>query len=305
MNYLQDQGYTAIGLDIKEPSSHFKGLHHTCDLLDKDHLVKTVQHLKPDAIVHLAARTDLEGLTTDDYAVNSIGVANLTDAIFSTKSVQRCLFTSSQLVCRVGYIPTHNEDYCPPNAYGMSKVLTEREVRRSDGGGAPWCLLRPTTIWGRGMNSHYAAFFRHLRNGRYFHPGRQDLYKSYGYVGNTVYQIEKFLVSPNDAIHRQIFYLADYEPISLPRWIDAIAVGLERTPPHAVPLLLCRVLAKVGDLFRRVGLERHFPFNSFRLNNILAEYKYDLSATQQICGALPYSLEEGVTELVAWVKENN
>jgi hypothetical protein len=39
------------------------------------------------------------------------------------------------------------------------------------------------------------------------------------------------------------------------------------------------------------------------LNNILTEYIFDLSQTEQVCGELPYSLEEGVKELVYWLKD--
>ena len=305
VKHLQTQGYSVLGLDIVNPIPELQSIHHSCDLLDSERLANLLQDLAPDAIVHLAARTDLGGTEVEDYPANSKGVANLSKAIQGTSSIQRCLFTSSQLVCRVGYIPINDHDYCPPNPYGESKVATENEVRLSHGGGKTWCLFRPTTIWGSGMNSHYASFFNHLRSGRYFHPGTKDLFKSYGYVGNTVYQIEKFLLAPDEAIHQKVFYLADYAPLSLPRWINAIASGLGKHPPPSIPLGICRGLAKIGDLFQTANLERYFPFNSFRLNNILTEYTYDMSTTESVCGPLPFGFEEGVANLVDWIKNNN
>jgi hypothetical protein len=152
------------------------------------------------------------------------------------------------------------------------------------------------------MNSHYIRFFRHLRAGRYFHPGAGRLLKSYGYVGNIAHQLERFLLAEGSQVHRRMFYIADYEPISLPKWIDQIALQLGSRRPLTLPLPLCRGLARVGDLLQWAGVGRLLPFNSFRLDNILAEYTYDLSETRAICGELPFNYAVGVSELADWIR---
>jgi hypothetical protein len=45
---------------------------------------------------------------------------------------------------------------------------------------------------------------------------------------------------------------------------------------------------------------RGFPFNSFRLRNILTQYQFDLTAAKAVCGPLPYTIEQGVKETAAW-----
>jgi len=304
MAWCRQQGIPAVGLDIQLPRRAW-GDFVECDMLDRSRLLAVVREVAPSSIVHLAARTDLDGRSADDYPVNSIGVENLIHAIRGTAQVRRCLFTSSQLVCRIGYVPAHPNDYCPATPYGESKVLTEQRVREFDGGGVTWCLLRPTTIWGPGMNSHYMAFFNHLRHGRYFHMGPSGLWKSYGFVGNTAHEIGKILEAPVQTMHRQTFYLADYEPLSLRAWINAIALGLGRKQPPAMPLPICRTAAWIGDAFGALGLGRLFPLNSFRLNNILTEYRFDMEPTRRICGELPHTFEEGVKELVEWLKHKD
>ena len=54
----------------------------------------------------------------------------------------------------------------------------------------------------------------------------------------------------------------------------------------------------VGDA---LGVQK-FPFNSFRLNNVLMQYQFDLKPTEAVCGPLPFSIEQGVAATAAWLK---
>ncbi len=90
------------GLDRRDGSAQSgQAAHYVCDILDQDRLTALVQAFMPHAIVHLAARVDLaETRDLSGYAANIDGVANLIDAIRRTPSVKRCIWTSTQLVCR-------------------------------------------------------------------------------------------------------------------------------------------------------------------------------------------------------------
>ncbi len=300
---LAGEGHAVFGLDIRDPAAPVPGVqHHRADLLDADHVRRVLTETAPEVVLHLAARTDLdETRDLSGYAANFTGVEHLLAAVRVTPSVRRCVGTSSQLVCRVGYVPTGDEDYCPSTLYGESKVLTERVWRREEGGGAEWCLVRPTTIWGPGMNPHYLRFFGLVRRGRYFHVGGGPRYKSYGYVGNTVHQYGRLLVAPARQIHRRTLFLADYQPITLERWADALQTVMGAPTIRTLPLPLARLAARLGDLLNTVGFRR-FPFNSFRLGNVLTEYVLDLTATESACGPLPYGMPQGVEETVRWLQ---
>jgi GlcNAc-P-P-Und epimerase len=162
--------------------------------------------------------------------------------------------------------------------------------------------LRPTTIWGEGMSSHYQRFLGHLQAGRYFHLGKGPLFKSYGYVGNTVYQIMKFMSAESGQIHGKAFYLSDYEQLSLTAWINALAEALGTTPPRSVPVVVARILGVGGDILNWMGLKT-FPLNSFRVRNILTEYTFDMTETERICGALPFTIDQGVSRTARWFRE--
>ncbi|MBI3433829.1 MAG: hypothetical protein HY056_01930 [Proteobacteria bacterium] len=66
-----------------------------------------------------------------------------------------------------------------------------------------------------------------------------------------------------------------------------------------MPRGVAAALAACGDVANAVGFRR-FAFNSFRLNNVLTQYRFDLEATRAACGELPYTMQQGVAETVRW-----
>jgi nucleoside-diphosphate-sugar epimerase len=302
---LRSNGYDVLGLDVNPLPDQNPNAYAICDILDKEKLQAVLVKYQPSTVVHLAARTDLdENSNLQGYAVNIEGTKNLIAAIEKAGSVKRALFTSSQLVCRVGYIPKSDTDYHPSNLYGESKILTEKIVRGSQLSGTTWCLLRPTTIWGEGMSPHYQRFLKLVQRGRYVHIGKGALNKSYGYIGNAVHQYLCFIEANEAAVHGKTFYIADYQPLSLREWIDNLAAGFGIEKIMTVPIPIARAIAWVGDALNNVGI-KGFPLTSFRLKNILTEYIFDLSSTEEICGSLPFSKREGVAETIKWFVDQN
>ena len=270
-----------------------------CDILDAARLKHLVSSFAPEAVIHLAARTDLDGADVGAYAANVQGTRNVVDAVSASRSVRRVLFASSQLVCRVGYVPRSDTDYYPVNPYAESKVLTEKIVREFMPDAITWCLIRPTTIWGEGMSAHYRRFLSLLQARRYLQFGSGALFKSYGYVGNAVHQIGKFLSVDAAQIHRRTFYLGDYQPLSLTQWTDSLSLALGVERPRRVPKAIAYALGGCGDVLIRLGW-KSFPLNTFRVRNILTEYVFDLSETEKICGPLPFSMDQGVERVARW-----
>ena len=296
---LHEEGHEVLGTDIRpKPEGTTDWPLELCDLLDAEAVMALVTGYAPTHVLHLAARTDLKGRTLAEYAVNIQGVSNLLAAVAATSSVTRAVYTSSQLVCKVGHVPTRDDEYLPSTTYGESKVETEKLVRAADGGGVGWCLARPTTVWGPQMGDHYRSLLKHIEKGTYFHSGHGALYKSYSYAGNIAYQYVRLLEADDSAVNGQVFYMADYEPLSLRDYVNALAAELGVRQPVTVPLPLARLLAFLGDGIGAMGI--HFPYNSFRLKNIRTEYIFDMRSTEAVCGPLPFTLEEGVKATVAW-----
>jgi GlcNAc-P-P-Und epimerase len=300
---LQRQGHEILGIDIRPPRPGVKSPFSPCDLLDGEKLKTIIGRFAPEFMVHLAGRTDLEERKEiNKYAVNIQGVENLIGAIKACKSLKRCIFTSSQLVCKVGHVPSSFDDYCPNTLYGESKVLTEKIVKRNDGGGVEWCLVRPTTLWGP-YESHYLQFFKMVKSGRYFHIGKKPLKKSYGFVGNAVHQYIKLLASPAVQMNQKTFYIADYQPISLQEWADEFQRRMDAPKIRIMPVPLAKATALIGDLLNCAGIAS-FPLTSFRLRNIMTEYIFDMSVTESLCGPVPFSMQDGVRLTVEWLRES-
>lgn len=300
LQLLQQAGHELVNIDLKKPSFKVENCKFIqADICDEPAMESIFREEQPDYVVHLAARVDLDGTSVDAYKTNSDGVRSICRAVRAASTVKRVIYTSSQLVCQVGYVPAHDKDYQPNNFYGESKVLMEKIVWEESGGGTEWCLVRPTTVWGPFMNEHYQAFLSNLKRGTFFHFSKRPLYKSYSYAGNIAHQYSKLLQAEPSQVHEQVFYLADYVPISLRRYIDLLAHDLGAPKVKDIPYPVAKSMALIGDVVYALGFKK-VPFTSFRLKNITTEYQFDMSKTAKVCGDLPYSFEAGVKSTAQW-----
>lgn len=300
---IRADGHRAFGIDIRRP--RWRQLHaddHNVDITDSSALLTTIIRLQPTAVVHLAARTDISSDSVVRFHANIEGVANLMHAVQVAGSVRRVLWISTQLVSRVGRIPRQDTDFDPDTSYGESKVIGENIVRCGDGGNLEWAILRPTTVWGPGMSDHYLSLLSYLERRRYFHAGGQPTPKSFAYIDNTTSQICTLLAAPVAQIHRQTFYIADYTPIDMRGWCDALSEALGVPISPVIPGPAARVLARAGDILNAT-VAPGFKFNSFRLRNILTPYVFDNRNLQAITGALPVDAKTAVQATVDWYRQ--
>lgn len=305
VDYFTSRAYTVAATDLAPPRQDGQRRCFTqCDLLDAGGLRSLFTNFSPDYLLHLGARTDtFERKSIAGYGANVQGVQNILAAANACLGLRRLIVTSSRLVCRVGYIPRSDDDFCPPNFYGESKVATERITKAADIR-AEWLITRPTAIWGPGFRvPSYRDFFEQIRRGRYFHCGSHNPRKTFGYVKNFAFQMERLLVAPREAVQGRIFYVGDYEPVRLKEWADAIALNFGRRPIPTVPMSLVRAAAFAGDVLQKLGWD-NVPLTSYRLRNMLSEAVHDCSPLAAVTGPLPYDLATATQETVQWLREN-
>jgi len=300
MNYCISNKWQVKNIDIEPPKekAHF-GFWEKVDICDHISLKSAIYDFNPSYILHLAAKTGMDLKSLDEVPANIEGVKNIIEISNKLPDLKRVLFTSSLLVCKNGYIPKDDNDYCPPNIYGQSKMMGEQIIRNSKTN-FEWAIVRPTSIWGPWFKDSYLSFFQMINRNLYFHPGKDDKIKPKSYVGNTVHMMFKLLFAEKKDVQERVFYLADYPQGTTREWAECIAKSLGKKRIVTLPLPLLRFVATFGDILKITGIE--FPLTNFRLSNMLTGAVYPIENTKAIVGDLPYSLQDGVNETIAWMR---
>jgi len=300
ISYLVEQHqYQILNIDATPPKiADHRVYWQQTDICDLDSLEKIIFDFNPNFVIHLAARTDLNGKDLSAYHANTKGVENLQTVLEKLPALERVIFTSSMYVCEPGYIPKDFEDYHPHTFYGESKVVTERLIKNSNPD-YTWTIIRPTSIWGPWFGIPYADFFYIVMSGKYFHMGEKACTKTYGYIDNTIRQIMSLFQAPKELVHRKTFYLGDWPGYNISEWAEEIAAYIQIKIPR-IPFALFRIAGWVGDLLKMIGIK--FPMTSFRLKNMTTDNVHNLEPIQAICPDLVTSRKEGVEKTVDWIK---
>jgi len=302
VQYCLDHNITVLNADLAAPRNRD---HTYCwqkvDICYPDELQAVVKRFLPTHVVHLAARTDLDGKALDDYGANIEGVENVIRAIDLSGSVVKAVFASSMLVCGLGYIPKHYQDYNPSTVYGASKVKTEMIVHEHAAMACQWNIVRPTSIWGPWFAEPYRHFFDLLAENRFFQMNGKTCTKTYGYVGNAVFQIAQLLFEHSRRLQGKTFYLGDKPPIKIADWADEILLELGRPPARKLPFWIFRGSARLGDMLGEMGVR--FPMTSFRLKNMTTDNVVNLDDLYVAIGAPPFTRTEGIKTTLDWLKK--
>ncbi|MDP1624574.1 MAG: NAD(P)-dependent oxidoreductase [bacterium] len=294
------KGIELINVDIAKPKKQTHNAYwRECNILDLDSLKEVFREFQPSHIVHLAARATMEGKSLDDFRDNTVGTANVLEAVKKTASVSRVVITSSQHVRKPGSgLPQHDEDFAPHGLYGESKVITEQLTRRAELS-CTWTIIRPTTVWGPWHPFLPGGLWTMMKRGVYFHPKNDPVIRSYGYVKNVVWGIGKILNAPPNIVDKRVFYLGD-EPIKQSEWIDSFSLALIARQTPKIPKEWIFFLARIGDIFEKINIR--FPMNSPRYFNLTTTNPVPIDTVIKQFGAPPYSLDQGIAETVLWLK---
>jgi nucleoside-diphosphate-sugar epimerase len=249
----------------------------------------------------MAARAECDETTTveEGYSVNTIGTKNVLDAIRKTPSIERAIIVSTQYVYGPGRLPENDEDYFPHTVYGQSKVITEQLTRAADLN-CVWTLVRPTNIWGPWHFRYQREAWRVIQKGFYLHPAGTPVVRSYGYVGNIVWQMEQILKAPAEKVDRQVFYVGD-RPIDIYEWVDGFSMALRGQHARKVPRFILRMIGLVGDIAGWIGIK--FPLTSSRVRSMTQDYLTPMDKTFDTFGDPPFPLQQGVDESVKWLEQ--
>ncbi len=134
---LQNRGHDAVGSDIQEKYSgvdEITASYVSLDVTDAEAVEKTITELKPDAIIHCAAWTNVDGAEAQENRakvdlINRQGTVNIAQAAKAVDA--KMVYISTDYVFDgQGERPWNPDDKCyaPLNVYGMSKLEGELAV---------------------------------------------------------------------------------------------------------------------------------------------------------------------------------
>lgn len=307
IDFLQKKSCSILNIDIRDPkNTEHSRYFERVDINNYESLLRAMMDFQPNYVVHLAARTDLNGADLNSYLSNTRGVENILKCCKELPNIKRLILASTKLIAPTDAHVSDLTSYSPDTIYGESKVLGEKIIE-SNKYFDDWIIVRPTSIWGPwSLAEHipYGRFFQIIKKGLYLHPGVVDQPKYFGYVENSCFQIFKLLVESSDDVLKRKFYLADYEVYDIKSWADIISAAFGRSSVRVLPKIFVYMAALGGDIVKFFGYQSP-PFSSFRLKNMMADTtKIPLKAVKEFVPKLPFDIEEGVKRTVTWINEN-
>ena len=252
---------------------------------------------------HLAARTDLDGASVQDYAVNFEGTKHLIDELGHASSADRFVMFSTQLV--VGLFDEtrfidEDDPYRTATPYGESKIRAEQAtIQLCRAYHIPYTIIRPTSVYGPHGRAPYREFFRTIRAGTYFHIGKAANLVSMAYVENVV-DLAIMLGFATEA-ENEVYFASDFHPYTMREFADTAAAHYGRKI-RTVPYAPAFVAAHALGLAKRVGVS--VPLYPFRLRNITSSYCYDIQKSVNVGYRPQYDLTNGIPKTLDWYESH-
>jgi len=297
--YLTKCNYQVFGIDVKiSNNDQFK-----IDINNYDDLERLFEIIKPEIVIHLAARIDISKDSVWQYTTNIIGVQNLIRVTDNSESVKRVIWASTQLVNKLGSNFINYDYYNANTSYGSSKVIGEILVKNGVKN-KEWVIVRPSTVWGPGMSNHYLSFIRFIDKGLYFNVTNKNVYKSFSYIENTCFQIRHIIDADSSIVNKRTFYLSDYEPIELHKWTQEFNTHLNKKRILSLPLFISYLISSFFYLLKFLKIIKKVPFSFYNIKNIKTNY-INNNELESITGKLPFKMEEGVVNTINWYKNEN
>lgn len=296
IDHLIRLGYEVSNFDIKPP---LNGLHlekwKESSILEKEDIEDHLLRFQPHYIVHLAAVTTQDAKSLSEFEVNIRGSELLLNAASKLIDLRKFIFTSTQYVVTPGAEHLGNSSK-PYGLYGESKLKGEnltREILRF----RSWTIVRPTAIWGPWHPILSQGLWKQIHTRRYFHPRKDYAVKGYGYVKNTVWQIEKILQAPDEVTTGEIFYLGDHN-LRQSAWVNAFSQALRGRKLIYVPRITIFFLSEFGEILKKSGVA--FPLFRSRYRNLVTSNPVPLESTLSLFGTPPVTLADGINETAVW-----
>ena len=131
---LLSRGIAAVGSDVKDAGETFPAEYVKLDITDQNAVETAFIKVNPDAVIHCAAWTDVDGAEKEEnrsfvYRINAAGTSNIAKACERISA--KMLYISTDYVFKGnGDVPHDPDDknFAPLNYYGETKLAGEKAV---------------------------------------------------------------------------------------------------------------------------------------------------------------------------------
>ncbi|XP_008782210.2 putative dihydroflavonol 4-reductase [Phoenix dactylifera] len=241
------------------------------------------------------------------FAVNVGGLKNVLQAFRETETLQRIIYTSSffALGPTDGYVADEKQMhqgkvFC--TEYEKSKAMADRIALQAAADGIPVVLLYPGVIYGPGKittGNIVARILIERFNGRL--PG----YIGSGSDRTSFCHVEDVVSGHIAAMHKGRVgerYLLAGENASFKHVFDIAALITKRKRPwFHIPLWVIEIYGWISVFFSRITGK--LPLISYPTVRVLGhQWAYSCEKAKEELGYSPRSLNEGLTEILLWLK---
>ena len=289
------QGIELLNFD-KVNSDTFSEVTTLADVRDLDALIEATKDV--DVIYNLAAEHADNVTPLSLYEdVNVGGAVNIVKAA-KTNNVKHIVFTSSVAIYGLNRgTPDEELDPQPFNEYGRTKLAAEKvfDQWHAETDGSTLVTIRPAVVFGENNRGNVYNLINQIVSGRFVMIGDGQNCKSMGYVGN----VAEFLKQQLDKKPGYYVYnYADKPDLSSQQIVDIVReeMGLQSTSlkiPYSVGLLGGLALDFVSKV-----TGKKFPVSAVRVQKFCADTTINSSAAMTSGFAPPYSLEDGLRNMV-------
>ncbi|HEX6694349.1 MAG TPA: NAD(P)-dependent oxidoreductase [Longimicrobiales bacterium] len=280
VNTADIDGVTQVVADVREL--------RTIDSIVRRHRIETIYDLASHTAV---------GLPATAYERNVAATRSMVD-IVRVNNIRKYIFFSTQFVFRKpDQMPASDEDYWPIENYGVSKVASE-EVIRASLPEARYLILRPTYIWGPGLNRFRDGLLYRLAKGQLLISSDPTRVRFYGYVRTVVDQARAFADLEFGDLQHRVYYISD-SAISLGTFCDVLVDALGQGRAMRVPSAVIRMLGAIGGGLSRAGLPA--PINPMQARELTTNFPVPIERTLELTKCQT-NLLTAAEETVAWAR---
>jgi nucleoside-diphosphate-sugar epimerase len=237
-----------IGSHLTERLSNHELHHLTSDLTDHKSITAEVLAVKPDIIVHLAARTEVEQSFYEQITfseINYVGTVNLIEAASKIKNLKNFVFASTMEVYGwqpvsdevekngVPNIPIAFDESTVPNPnapYAVAKYACEKYLQYAHRClDLPFTALRQTNCYGRKDNEFFVTeqiISQMLTDAANCNLGYGEPYRNFIFVEDMLDAWQTVIENPDKCNDGNIFTIGPDSPIKIKDYADLIAKKL-------------------------------------------------------------------------------